>query len=78
MSREKAKEILYKHEEKSGGAINHWQADWILDAMEEYSKVVKANGFLGAVIPCECGKNGRYSENAGKVLCSECFSKTIS
>ena len=54
MSREKAKEILYKHEEKSGGAINHWQAQWILDAMIEYNEsIVKSNIVLGNVMPCE-------------------------
>jgi hypothetical protein len=50
MSKEKAKEILYKHEEKSGGAINHWQAQWILDAMIEYNEsIVKSNIVLGNV-----------------------------
>ena len=55
MSKEKAKEILYKHEELSGGAINHWQAQWIIDAMIEYHEDrVKKNVVLDNVSYCSC------------------------
>ena len=78
MSREKAKEILYKHEEKSSGAITHWQANWILDAMEEYSKLVKSNSVLGGVSNCiHCGEDvSKHSEYA-KICPNEfnCFER---
>ena len=75
MSREKAKEILYKHEEKNHGAINHWQAAWILDAMIEYNEsIVKSNSVLGDVMICDnCDKNIEVN-----CLCEACLKSVIS
>jgi len=73
MSREKAKKILYKHEEKNNGAINHWQAKWILDAMEEYAKEVKANSVLGDVSNSfYCKDESINSADRCKSLCYYC------
>jgi hypothetical protein len=83
MSREKAKEILYKHEEKNHGAINHWQAAWILDAMIEYNEsIVKSNSVLSGVsnhVVCdECGDTGRGKptlQEPDGIGCEKCSSK---
>ena len=56
--------------------------DASIEIKKYVEKLVKSNSVLGGVVTCGwlcgCGKKGQYSKNTGKVLCGECFNKTIS